>query len=155
VFAVLRIGIAWVQAQKKKEEVLKSQQQDTIEKQTKLKTDTNSLTNTTVNTEYFSVDPAPALQEVEGKEETLESLGMKLQDQSLSLFQRYAALFTLRNKGTAAAADVIATSALCDESSALLRHEVAYVLGQMQVSTPIVLSLLTKVTLLIFFLNIF
>jgi len=46
------------------------------------------------------------------------------------LLQRYRALFALRNKGGADA--VAALGEAFTTSSALLKHEVAYVMGQMQ-----------------------
>ncbi len=45
------------------------------------------------------------------------------------MFQRMRAVFALRNVGGAAAVDALASAFL--DSSALLRHELAYVLGQM------------------------
>jgi deoxyhypusine monooxygenase len=44
--------------------------------------------------------------------------------------QRYRALFALRNKGGVAAVAVLGEA--FGASSALLKHEVAYVMGQMQ-----------------------
>lgn len=75
--------------------------------------------------QYGSVDPAPPLQsgEVQQWESTLT-------DNDTPMFQRMRNVFSLRNKGT-----VEACLALCSgfkSDSALLRHEVAYVLGQMQ-----------------------
>ena len=77
------------------------------------------------NKPYRSVDPAPPC--MEGSVE--ESHG-QFMNTSLSLFQRYRAMFALRNRGGYEAA-----IALVDgfrDSSALFKHEVAYVLGQMQ-----------------------
>ena len=75
--------------------------------------------------QYGSVDPAPPLKsgEVQQWESTLT-------DNETPMFQRMRNVFSLRNKGT-----VEACLALCSgfkSESALLRHEVAYVLGQMQ-----------------------
>ena len=55
--------------------------------------------------------------------------------------QRYSALFALRNKGGAESVSVLGEVFNC--SSALLKHEVAYVLGQMQ--DPAALECLTQV----------
>lgn len=44
--------------------------------------------------------------------------------------QRYRALFALRNRGGPEAVDALGAAFGC--SSALLKHEVAYVMGQMQ-----------------------
>eukprot|EP00051_Salpingoeca_urceolata_P005260 m.71585 g.71585 ORF g.71585 m.71585 type:complete len:304 (+) comp14192_c0_seq3:52-963(+) len=74
---------------------------------------------------YKSVDPAPP---VEGK--TTDELRDMLMDTKLSLFQRYRALFALRNRGGEDA--VLAIVEGLNDKSALFRHEIAYVLGQMQ-----------------------
>ena len=82
---------------------------------------------------YLSVDPAPPAP----PGTPTEALVSALLDETAStpIFDRYRALFSLRDAGGAAA-----VAALCralrapkgPSSSALLRHEVAYVLGQMQ-----------------------
>lgn len=74
---------------------------------------------------YSSVDPAPPARHVE-----VETLRSNLLDESLPLFQRYRAMFTLRNLGTKEAVLALADGLKC--KSALFRHEVAYVLGQIQ-----------------------
>lgn len=74
---------------------------------------------------YKSVDPAPPYNEggvAEWKEE--------LNDVSKPLFCRYRALFALRNRGGREAEEAIVSG--FRDSSALFKHEVAYVLGQMQ-----------------------
>lgn len=45
---------------------------------------------------------------------------------------RYGAMFALRNRGGANAVHELGSALVTDASSALLRHEVAFVLGQMQ-----------------------
>merc|ERR1739848_125078 len=50
-------------------------------------------------------------------------------DQNLSLFERYRAMFSLRDKATDEA--VLALCDCFDDDSALFKHEVAFVLGQM------------------------
>ncbi|MEC8142232.1 MAG: hypothetical protein VX071_01930, partial [Candidatus Thermoplasmatota archaeon] len=75
--------------------------------------------------EYGSVDPAPA-----SESEQLEQLRNTLLDENEKMFQRMRSVFKLRNIRTPQSC-----LALCDgfsSSSALLRHELAYVLGQMQ-----------------------
>ena len=74
---------------------------------------------------YKSIDPAPPLQEG-----TFEDWGSLLLDPSQSLFLRYRALFALRNHGGKEAVTFIAKG--FDDTSALFKHELAYVLGQMQ-----------------------
>ncbi|XP_061182616.1 deoxyhypusine hydroxylase-like [Saccostrea echinata] len=74
---------------------------------------------------YKSVDPAPSTSKMEITE--LENI---LLDESLPLFQRYRAMFSLRNLGTTEAVKALAKG--LKSSSALFRHEIAYVLGQIQ-----------------------
>ncbi|XP_005999531.1 deoxyhypusine hydroxylase [Latimeria chalumnae] len=74
---------------------------------------------------YFSVDPAPPDQEKDVKK-----LRESLLDESLPLFDRYRAMFALRNLGGEEAVLALADGLQC--SSALFRHEIGYVLGQMQ-----------------------
>ena len=74
---------------------------------------------------YYSVDPAPP----EPGVQSLEILELNLLDTSKSLFDRYRAMFSLRNLNSDEAALVL-VKGFSDES-ALFRHEVAYVLGQM------------------------
>lgn len=76
----------------------------------------------------MSIDPAPS------SEETLseEHHTARLMDSSLSLFLRYGSLFALRDRGSSAAVHGLCKALLEDKSSALLRHEIAFVLGQLQ-----------------------
>jgi deoxyhypusine monooxygenase len=74
---------------------------------------------------YLSVDPAPPLQ---GK--SVEELEEILLNSSLSLFERYRAMFALRENGSNEA--VLALGKGFDDSSAVFRHEIAYIMGQMQ-----------------------
>ncbi|XP_033737287.1 deoxyhypusine hydroxylase-like [Pecten maximus] len=74
---------------------------------------------------YSSVDPAPP-----SVSEDVSSLREVLLDESLSLFKRYRAMFSLRNNGSDEAVISLAEGLKC--KSALFRHEIAYVLGQMQ-----------------------
>jgi len=75
---------------------------------------------------FVSVDPAPA----EDVECSTSELAITLQDQSVSLFKRYRAMFALRNLNTDESA--LALALALKDPSALVRHEIAYVLGQMQ-----------------------
>jgi len=77
---------------------------------------------------YSSVDPAPphpshALL-------SSDTIGAILLDSERPLFERYRAMFSLRNRGSAADIEQLGLTLINDKSSALLRHEVAYVLGQ-------------------------
>ncbi len=75
---------------------------------------------------FLSVDPAPA----DRRELSTAELKQRLLDPSLPLFVRYRAMFSLRNRNTEDA--VLALAAGFGDASALFRHEVAYVMGQMQ-----------------------
>jgi len=76
-------------------------------------------------TQFDSVDPAPPYTSL-----GVEELKAKLIDTSLPMFKRYRALFALREKCSSEAVEAL-TAGFADQS-ALLRHEIAYVLGQMQ-----------------------
>ncbi|EFJ10188.1 hypothetical protein SELMODRAFT_269431 [Selaginella moellendorffii] len=76
---------------------------------------------------FLSVDPMlPA-----SGDSSTSQLRQLLLDDSLPMHERYAALFALRNRGDRESTDAIA-AALETSKSALLKHEVAYVLGQLQ-----------------------
>ncbi|DBB09843.1 hypothetical protein WJX82_010128 [Trebouxia sp. C0006] len=75
---------------------------------------------------YLSVDPTPAAPSSTPANE----LRAKLVDEEARIFDRYRAMFALRNKGGQEA--VTALGEAFGSQSALLKHEVAYVLGQMQ-----------------------
>lgn len=83
---------------------------------------------------YLSVDPAPPVEEKysskDALREAIEKFRNQLMNADLSLFERYRAMFTLRNMNTDESA--LALTEGFRDSSALFRHEVAYVLGQMQ-----------------------
>ncbi|XP_004714335.1 deoxyhypusine hydroxylase [Echinops telfairi] len=74
---------------------------------------------------YLSVDPAPP-----AEERDVGRLREALLDETLPLFDRYRAMFALRNAGGEEAALALADGLRC--GSALFRHEVGYVLGQLQ-----------------------
>ena len=82
------------------------------------------------NNPYKSVDPAPPL--VAGD---LSKWSHDLVNHALPLFTRYRAMFSLRNMGGEDAVRAL-TSGLSD-SSVLFKHEIAYVLGQMQDPTSV------------------
>ena len=79
---------------------------------------------------YSSVDPAPPYAAHINK--STQELGDILLDASLALFERYRAMFSLRNRGGSDAVQELGRALVQDTSSPLLRHEVAYVLGQLQ-----------------------
>ncbi len=78
-----------------------------------------------ITSPFDSVDPAPPSPVREVGE-----LRSTLCDESAKMFERMRALFALRNIGGNDAVDALA--AAFDSNSALLKHEIAYVLGQMQ-----------------------
>jgi deoxyhypusine monooxygenase len=79
------------------------------------------------NSVYTSVDPAPPSTETKD----VQVLKSKLIDPELALFKRYRAMFGLREVGTEESVLALCEG-LKDTTSALFRHEVCYVLGQMQ-----------------------
>jgi deoxyhypusine monooxygenase len=110
--------IKWSYSKASREEIL----------QQRCNTSTPNLAN--FYSAYTSVDPAPPLPlEQNSSPDLIAKLQSQLNDQSLPLFQRYRAMFRLRDLGTRDAVLALATG-LKDPSSALFRHEVAYVFGQ-------------------------
>ncbi|KAH9997950.1 deoxyhypusine hydroxylase, partial [Russula vinacea] len=84
---------------------------------------------------YTSVDPAPPTSGLlAGKVGTatvssVEELRSKLLDTRLPLFERYRAMFALRNIGTPLAVDALAAG--FSDDSTLFKHEIAFVFGQL------------------------
>ena len=75
--------------------------------------------------EFGSVDPAPP-----SAASSVATLRKTICDEDEKMFQRMRALFALRNIGGEESVDALAEA--FGSSSALLKHEIAYVLGQMQ-----------------------
>lgn len=75
---------------------------------------------------YASVDPSPPI----SGNKNVEDLKAIYLDPNQSLFDRYRAMFSLRNLGTTES--VLAIAKGLKDRSALFRHEVAFVLGQIQ-----------------------
>jgi deoxyhypusine monooxygenase len=75
--------------------------------------------------EYGSVDPAPPSSTVQLKE-----LRTILLDEDQKMFQRMRSVFKLRNIRSPESCLILCEA--FNSESALLRHELAYVLGQMQ-----------------------
>ena len=73
---------------------------------------------------FCSVDPAPSASLMKD----ISILKAELLDENLPLFERYRAMFSLRNKGDEESILALTKGLKC--SSALFRHEIAYVLGQ-------------------------
>ncbi|XP_038717092.1 deoxyhypusine hydroxylase isoform X2 [Tripterygium wilfordii] len=83
-------------------------------------------TSSTEKSPFMSVDPAAPVSSCSSVDELRDIL----LDEEKCMYDRYAALFALRNRGEDAAVSAIIDS--LGGKSALLRHEVAYVLGQLQ-----------------------
>lgn len=75
---------------------------------------------------FCSVDPAPAMKSTK----SIDELKKMLLNKDETLFKRYRAMFTLRNLNNTES--VLALVEGFNDTSALFRHEIAYVLGQMQ-----------------------
>ena len=75
---------------------------------------------------YHTVDPAPPLLSELESVQHLESI---LVDETQPMFERYRAMFALRNVGTEES--VLALARGFGAKSALMRHEIAYVMGQL------------------------
>ncbi|THH06881.1 hypothetical protein EW145_g3773 [Phellinidium pouzarii] len=86
---------------------------------------------------YTSIDPAPPSSGLlSGKPkptgvspDDVKALRTALLDKQLPLFERYRAMFGLRNVGTAEAVDALADG--LSDDSALFKHEIAFVFGQL------------------------
>eukprot|EP01133_Synstelium_polycarpum_P008678 gene8678-10191_t len=78
------------------------------------------------NKAYLSVDPAPALP----LNTPFDTVKKDFLNGELDIFNRYRALFSLRDRGDEQS--ILALCAGFKDESALLKHEVAFVLGQLQ-----------------------
>lgn len=78
---------------------------------------------------------------IQASESDILSIGRVLNDSVRPLKERFRALFTLKNIGGPTAIDQI--HACFKDSSALLKHELAYCLGQMQ--DPAAINILMSV----------
>ncbi|XP_065203662.1 deoxyhypusine hydroxylase-like [Planococcus citri] len=85
---------------------------------------------------YGTVDPAPPSSVTD-----LPTLTEMYLNENLGIFERYRAMFALRNLNTNSSVEIIAKG--FSSKSALFRHEVAFVLGQLQ--NPASIPALTKV----------
>lgn len=77
---------------------------------------------------YISVDPVPAA----SSSIPTDQLRATLLDDAAEMWDRYGAMFALRNRGPAPEVAAVLGKVLTTSSSALLKHEVCYVLGQIQ-----------------------
>lgn len=82
---------------------------------------------------FMSVDPAPPVEDSENDVAIrVAKLETKLMNKEASIFERYRALFALRNVGTTAAVEVLGRALDDTTEGAVFSHEIAYVLGQIQ-----------------------
>lgn len=88
---------------------------------------------------YLSEDPAPAAE----KTKSTAELRQVLLDHDGDMFAKYRAMFSLRNRNTEEAA--LALAEAFADPNALFKHEVAYVMGQME--NPVTVPALKKVLL--------
>lgn len=88
---------------------------------------------------FTSIDPAPPM--ATDKESKVEKLQSILNDQEKPLFERYRAMFRLRDLGTDEACLALASG--FSDPSALFKHEIAYVFGQL--CNPVTVPSLIKV----------
>jgi deoxyhypusine monooxygenase len=110
----------------------------------------SSPSSTVQRSIYDSIDPAPpTLSMHETSSDThpsatlsIPDLRTNLLDSDRSLFERYRAMFALRNDGSREA--VLALADGFEDSSALFRHEIAYIFGQLcsEYSVPSLLKVL-------------
>ena len=77
---------------------------------------------------YLSVDPVPAAP----SSVPSDTLRDTLLDEKADMWDRYGAMFALRNRGPGPEVADVLGAVLTTSSSALLKHEVCYVLGQIQ-----------------------
>ncbi|ESK95754.1 deoxyhypusine hydroxylase [Moniliophthora roreri MCA 2997] len=86
---------------------------------------------------YTSIDPAPPTSKLlygapkpeDVSQDSIDKLRLELLDTKKPLFERYRAMFALRNIGSPAAVDALAAGFADD--SALFKHEIAFVFGQL------------------------
>lgn len=88
-----------------------------------------------MSSDFASIDPAPPMASTSSKP-SIEELEKTLLDTKLPLFQRYRAMFALRDLSSppdlpTAVPAVNALARGLDDPSALFRHEIAFVFGQL------------------------
>lgn len=93
---------------------------------------------TNVVSKFGSRDPAPVL------EGTFEEARDVILDKNESLYRRYQAMFLLRDMGTPSAVHVLGEA--MDDDSALFKHEISFVFGQMRdrLSVPYLISRMSR-----------
>lgn len=104
---------------------------------------TDAQTETLEKSSYTSIDPAPPM--ATDKESRISELQRILNDQEVLLFERYRAMFRLRDLGSDVACLALASG--FNDPSALFKHEIAYVFGQLcnPVTVPSLITVLKDV----------
>ena len=97
--------------------------------------------------DYPTIDPAPASQGP-STAQSIPALRAQLLDTHLPLFERYRAMFALRDHGARSKDAVLALADGFTDGSALFRHEIAYIFGQLcsPYSIPSLLEVLRNST---------
>lgn len=104
-----------------------------------------SKTETLEKNVFYSIDPAPPL-DSKTSSSKVEKLQVILNDQDAPLFERYRAMFRLRDLNTDESCLALCTG--FKDPSALFKHEIAYVLGQLSnpVTVPPLIEMLKDST---------
>ncbi|KHJ30241.1 putative deoxyhypusine hydroxylase [Erysiphe necator] len=84
------------------------------------------------NSKFTSIDPAPS----KNNDDSIEHLEQELLSQKLPLFRRYRSMFSLRDlasssRSSTATLAVLSLAKGLSDPSALFRHEIAFVFGQL------------------------
>lgn len=87
--------------------------------------ESNNNTESLQKSPYLTIDPAPPVDVT-----NVDTLKEILLNENKSLFDRYRAMFSLRNLGTKES--ILALTEGLKAGSALFKHEIAFVLGQLQ-----------------------
>ena len=119
-----------------KEEVVRDTCKLAVERLLWLENEKTKEENEISSNPYSSTDPAPPALEAKN----IKILKENLLSEDLELFPRYRAMFSLRNLGTDES--ILALAEGLKSKNALFRHEIAYVLGQIQ--SPLVTNQLIE-----------
>ncbi|KAF2423555.1 deoxyhypusine hydroxylase [Tothia fuscella] len=88
------------------------------------------------DSDFASIDPAPPLPQDKEEEQSIDQLGETLLNTTLPLFTRYRAMFALRDLSSpptlpTSTPAVLTLACGFNDPSALFRHEIAFVFGQL------------------------
>lgn len=79
-----------------------------------------------ISPNFPTIDPAPS-----SSADSIPTLKSSLLNTSLPLFERYRAMFALRDYGASSKESILALADGFNDDSALFRHEIAYIFGQL------------------------